>query len=175
MKITILKITAMLQLLVLVFVAASCSNDNMSENITEVIEPIVPNDDVIAFFEEHLPSYSGMISDCFFVDIDKKENRCVMINNDKEFRKNFSCSFDMLPVIDFKSHTLIIGQYYSTPGTFYSVVEQNLIIESNKMKLTLFVSVPEGSYTVLSHLYYWGIYPKIINKSISVNINYKSL
>ena len=147
----------------------------MIVNSEEVIEPIVPDDVVTVFFEEHLPPYSGMTSDCFFVDIDKKENRCLIINSDEDFRKNFSCSSNILPVIDFKSYTLIIGQYYSLPGTAYSIVEQKLIIESKKMDLNLFVRAPEGSYAVLSNLYYWGIYPKTNNKSISVNINYKSL
>ena len=145
--------------------------ENSSESeIGKKIEPIIPEDDVIAFFDEHLPPYSGMTSDCFFVDIDEKENRCLMINSVEEFRKNFSCSSDMLPEIDFKSYTLIMGQYYFMPGTSYSVAKQNLIVESNKMELNLYVKVPEGSYCVLSNMYYCGIYPKIRNKSISVNV-----
>ena len=45
---------------------SSCERMNTSE---EVFEPIVPDDNVIAFFEEHLPPCTGMASDCFFVDV----------------------------------------------------------------------------------------------------------
>ena len=165
MKTKIFQITAIVLIMAGSF---SCATMNTSE---EVIEPIIPDDDIIAFFEEHLPPYSGMTSDCFFVDIDKKENRCVMINSDEEFRKNFSCSSNNLtPVIDFKSYTLIIGQYYYMPGSGYIVVNQSLIVKSEKMELNLHVKVPESSFAVLSHLYYWGIYPKIQNKPVRVII-----
>jgi len=170
MKVKIFKYAVIVLLFAVGIFSCSASVEPSFNGDENVIGSIIPNDDVTAFFEEHLPPYSGMESDCFFVDIDKKENRYVMINSVGEFKKNFSCSDDMLPVIDFASYTIIIGQCYYMGGTAYRVEEQNLTVESKKVKLNLFVRAPEASLAALTNLYYWGIYPKIKNKSISVNI-----
>ena len=153
--------------LAMVISVAGCDNSE------EVIKQISPNNDVIVFFEEHLSPYSGGAeSDCFFVDIDRQKSICVLINSVEEFRNNFSGSSTMLPEIDFKSHTLIIGQYCGMPGSGYYVADQNLILESKKLELNLYVKFPEYTFAVETRMYYWGIYPKLRNKPINVNIIY---
>jgi hypothetical protein len=134
----------------------------------EVIKPITPNDEVSAFFEKYLPATSGTRSECFFVD--DKTNKNLMINSVDDFRKIFSCSSDILPVVDFNLYTLIIGQY-QMPGTAYSISEFDIVV-SKKIELNIAVDCPKSTYTVICPLYYWKIYPKIQNKSISVNIKY---
>ena len=149
----------------------SCQTiDTKIDTKTDTIYPKVSDKNISVFFEEHLPIFSGSRSECFFVD--NNENRCIMINSVDEFRKIFSCSKDLLPTIDFKSYTLIIGQY-QMPGTAYSVDEQSIIVESNKIELNINVQCPEGSLGVICPLYYWGIYPKIQNKPIIVNIEFQ--
>ena len=145
----------------------SCQSANTSE---EIVKPIVQNDEINVFFEEHLPVFSGTRSECFFVD--NNENKCIIINSTDELRKIFSCSIDLLPTIDFKSYTLIIGQY-QMPGTAYSIDEQSILIESKKIELNINVQCPEGSFGVICPLYYWGIYPKIQNKTIDINIKFQ--
>ena len=168
--------TNTLKLIVIVLMLAgnfSCQTMNISEGI---IEPVPADYEVIAFFEEQLPAFSGTRrSECFFIDeIDKpysegKWTKHVLINSMDEFKKYFSCSSDLLPAIDFRFYTLIIGQQ-QMGGSGYSVDEQNIIVESKKIELNITVKCPEGSFAVICPLYYWGIYPKFQNKSISVNI-----
>jgi hypothetical protein len=146
----------------------SCETKNIFSQ--QVFEPILPNEQIITFFEEHLPDFSGLRSVCFFVD--DKENKCVVINSMDEFRKNFSCSAIKLPAIDFNSYTLIIGQHQMA-GSGYSVAEQSMIVTQKEIELNLKVDVPEDSFAVICPAYYWGIYPKVKNSPISVNINYK--
>ena len=159
---------------ILLLLTRSFSCQNMDTQ-KEVIEPLVPDDEVIAFFEEHLPTFACATSDCFFVDIDKIDNVCLKINSVDEFRKISSCSSTILPVIDFNCYTLIIGQYYATPSSGYSIVGQNLIIEAKKMELNLIVEIMENGWglSLLCNLYYWGIYPKINNEHIIVNVKYQ--
>ena len=84
---------------------------NTSESI---IEPVTADFEVISFFEEHLPSFSGTrISECFFVDeiykpySENKWTKYVLINSMDEFKKNISCSSDLLPDINFNFYTLL--------------------------------------------------------------------
>ena len=150
----------------------SCANTEMGKS-EEVIIPVIPDDGVIAFFEEYLPRPQPSISlECFFFNKEDMEDKCVIINNVDGFKKAFSCSSDMLPVIDFDSHTLIIGQHRVNSICHY-VIEQNIIVESQKLTLNIDMSCPNGYYTAFGTLYYWGIYPKIQDKSVSVKIRFK--
>ena len=156
----------------------SCQTINASE---ETVKPVLPDDEVIAFFEEQLPAFSGTKrSECFFVDeinefySENKWTKYILINSMDEFKENISCSSDLLPTIDFESYTLIIGQQ-QMGGSGYSVDEQTIIIRSNEVELNIKVKCPEGSFAIICPLYYWGIYPKIQNKSISVNIIFQKV
>ena len=163
-----MKVLKFITIMMMLIGTFSCAEKGEFED--KVLKPIFPNDEVNVFFEEYLPAFSGIRSECFFDD--DKENMCVIINNVDEFRKFFSCSSTMLPVIDFKSYTLIVGQH-QMGGTGYSVDEQNLVVGSKRIELNIKVKCPEGSFGVICPMHYWGIYPKIQNKSISVNITFQ--
>ncbi|MDR0295789.1 MAG: hypothetical protein LBH91_06375 [Prevotellaceae bacterium] len=136
----------------------------------EVFKPIIPNEDLIAFFEEHLPRLKPSIFlECFFFDKEDREDKCIIINSEDEFRKSFSCSLMILPAIDFDSHTLIIGQH-QVPCICDYIVEQEIIVKSEEVILNLRWGCPDGSYSGFGTLSYWGLYPKIQAKEISVNI-----
>ena len=143
------------------------------------IKPIMPDEEVIVFFEEHLPRFSGTrISECFFAGeaekpwSEDKWTESVVINSMDMFKNIFSCSSDMLPAIDFKFYTLIVGMH-QMGGSGCSVDEQTITIGAKKIVLNLKVKRPEYAFAVICPLYYWGIYPKFQNKSISVNIKYE--
>jgi len=167
-------------LLILAVYFAGCEKGDKNNKKTQEfqVEPIVPNDEVIAFFEKHLPTFSGIYSDCFLVDIDKKESACFIINSVEEFGNIFSCSSVTLPAIDFDSYTLIVGRYDYAPGTVYNVVGQNLIVESKKMELNLNVIIPEdGLVRVNNSLYIvenWSILPVDLS-IITVKLKYGPL
>ena len=161
-------------LLILAGALSSCETMNTSE---ELIKPVIPDNEVITFFQEQLPVSSGIWSECFFVgEADKPWSKdmwteCVLINSMDEFKKIFSCSSDLLPAIDFKSYTLIIGmQQMRSSG--HIMVEQSIIVRF-KVELNIKVKRPDYGLGEICPLYYWGIYPKIKRKSISVNIKYE--
>ena len=56
------------------------------------------------------------------------------------------------------------------PNSYYSVVEQ-YIRETEVLELNIFVQLPaNGHWPAFSNMYYWGIYPKLPNKKININI-----
>jgi len=169
MKRKLLKFIAFLLIVVGCF---SCQTTNTSEYIIleGAIKSTIPDDDVIAFFERYLPRPKPSIPlECFFFNHEDKEDKCVMINSIDEFREAFSCSSVMLPVIDFKSYTLIIGQH-EIGNTCGYLIEQEIVVESEELVLNINVTCPSWALGVVGTLYYWGIYPKIESKSISVNV-----
>ena len=162
------KISILTATLVMLAVSFSSCKDNIEE---KVLKPITLADDVIAFFQEYLPVTYTNFSGCDFFDSDDIEEKCIMINSVDEFEKAFSCSPDMLPVIDFKSNTLIIGHFETATGCGY-ITEQEIVVKSNKALLNFSWGCPSGAFSTgaFTTLYYWGIYPKINVKNISTNI-----
>ena len=118
----------------------------------QLVEPIVPDNDVTAFFEKHLPAISVTYSDCFLVDTDNKENICLTINDVDEFRNFFPCSTVSLPVIDFESYTLMVGRYRIFP--IHRIAGQNLIIKSKKMELNIKVKIPDDGLVRVNNTLY---------------------
>ena len=157
----------------------ACNNTKEGHK-SVVINPVKPSDEVIAFFEEHLPPlYSGTEApggSFFFLDLGKFESICLMINSVEEFRDIASCPFDNLPAIDFESYTLIIGQQLVGNPVCYRITEQNIINEPKKIGLNIAFKNPDPECWALGisvSLRYWGIYPKLQIKPINVNVTYK--
>jgi len=151
----------------LFFVFFACAEKDFPD--TEgTLDPVFPGDDVAVFFEEHLPNFSGVRSDCFFVD--DGTNACILINSVEEFSRLSSCVSTLLPTIDFEFYTLVIGQHQMS-GTGFFVIDQNLIVESENIKLNINIQRPESSYTVICPLYFWGVYPKFQTKNKSIDVN----
>ena len=140
----------------------------------KVFKPVIPNDDANAFFQEYLPITYTNYSGCHFFDRDDREEKSIAINSVNEFEKIFSCSPDMLPAIDFKSYTLIIGHFETANGGGY-ITEQEIVTKSRKSVLNVRWGYTSGALHTgaFTTLYYWGIYPKFESKSISMNIIYQ--
>ncbi|MDR2894384.1 MAG: hypothetical protein LBU97_02850 [Alistipes sp.] len=139
------------------------------QNLEGEILPLPTSEEVTAWFEKYLPPVSGVESEIFFVDDD--EGKCLMINSIEELKAIMRTSVE-LPAIDFKNNTLIIGQQV-VPTTSFSVLRQNLDVGSKKITLDLTAKVPEASYQGFSCLYYWGIYQKLIDAPIEVNVTHQ--
>ena len=153
-------------MLICVIITTCKEREEEGEGI--IIEHIIPNEEVTAFFEEYLPSSIHVFQECsFFAINDKSGDKCVMINSVDEFRKSFSCSSTTLPAIDFESYTLIIGHYTVMCICDY-VIEQEIVVKSKKVILNLIWHCPDGAYASSGMMCYWGIYPKISNKNIIV-------
>lgn len=119
---------------------------------------------VVNFFETALPTAAK--SNCFFVS--KENDIYYLINSVEEFEAIYSCDNE-LPEIDFTQYSIIIGQK-KMPNSYYFVVEQN-IEETEVLGLNIFVQLPsDGYWPAFSQMYYWGVYPKLPNKKININI-----
>ena len=134
----------------------------------EQIKTILPETNlsvqIISFFESTLPTTGE--SNCFFLS--ENSDIYYLINSKEEFKAIYSCDNE-LPDIDFALYSIILGQK-RMPNSYYSVVEQN-IKETDILELNIFVQLPsDGVWPAFSNMYYWGIYPKLPNKKINVNI-----
>ena len=90
----------------------SCNSDKDDDNgIGNAVIPIISgtegNNDIADFFKTELPQNSDMPSPGFFVN--SNVNACYVINSIEELKSLYEGDRE-LPMIDFRSKTLIIGQ-----------------------------------------------------------------
>ena len=130
----------------------------------KIIQPVTIIDrDIIVFFNMALYGYSP--SQCFFTDIEKYKDTCIIINNVSEFQQSYMCD-ESLPEIDFEKITLVIGKN----RVFYSCVDfvEQKIIEDSTLTLLVYKYDFGSGAAVIQDKYHWGIYPKLPNKPFSV-------
>jgi len=125
-------------LIIMVSIAlVGCNNmEGFEEN---VFVPVTPDDDVATFFQEYLPITYGY----HFFDQDDRKDKCIVINSVADFKKRFSGSSTVLPAIDFKSHTLIIGHFETAMGGA-RITEQDIVAKSGKAVLNVRWGYPSG-------------------------------
>lgn len=160
-------LTAVLLLLCGSFVA--CNEWEQPEDLGT--PPVLVSEDVSAFFKKHLPSssYSSPEPSFNFGKIGFDDKECFLINSMEEFEAVAPPSVE-LPVIDFERHTLIIGQHWlGSPG--FTLVEQAIDSEPDEMELNLVYRATGGaSPTVMTVFYFWGLYAKLPEKTVKVDI-----
>jgi hypothetical protein len=175
MKTKILPILAALLLIGGGFVACDESKVTRAEDPQE--EPPkdpqapVPSEEIAAFFDKYLPksSYSVSLPEFNFGNEDQDDTVCLLINSDEEF-KTVAPFSAKLPSIAFDKYTLIIGQHpMGDPG--YSLEKQGVDVGSEKITLSLtYKNMGGASPTVITTFYYWGLYPKLPQKPVAVNV-----
>jgi hypothetical protein len=139
----------------------------------EAQAPVPTSDKITAFFDKQLPPVFDSFSfrsEYFFVG--DKENKCLMINSVDELRAFVPFSVE-LPTIDFDQYTLIVGQCWMTTGGGFNVAGQSIKIGSKEMELNLIADYPFDAMpdiTMFYPLYYWGLYLKLPQKPIVVNV-----
>ena len=157
------RLLGLLTLLLLAVGFTGCSDDELS-----TIQPMSNIDDeIITFFENELPAMGT--SSSFFTDVARDTEICYVVNDDKDFQHLYKGKFTP-PTIDFKHSTLIIGQCQMTEGG-YLVKRQ--FVENRGDKITLNLHIYQSldyAPQVITPLYYWGLYPKILTNNITVNI-----
>ena len=135
--------------------------------------PVAASEEVTAFFTTHLPesSYNCSEGKFNFSEIDFGETECFLINSTEEFEAVAPPSV-VLPVIDFETYTLIIGQHLlGDPGYSFEKQAVDTDTESGKMTLNLVYSRMGGaSPTVITTFYVWGLYSKLPGSAIDVKI-----
>ena len=166
MKINILILTIAL-LLLGGFVA--CNDSEEPEAIGT--PPVTAPADVSAFFRTYLPSTANSHFETAFnfSEIDFRDIECFAINSMEEFKAVAPPAVE-LPAIDFDKYTLIIGQHWmGDPG--YNFEKQAVDTESDKMTLNLvYKNLKGGTPQIMTIFYFWGLYTKLPQKTIDVNI-----
>ena len=157
----------------------ACSNDDDGGTI---IKNLGETDDAIAaFFDEELPERHNDhepygYSTSFFYDysIDLKirivcdENVVRLINSNQELADIYQGENE-LPEIDFDKYTLIIG-HQALPGLGFYLTKKELVESTEGLVMNLYTrNDREIIATALQHLYFWGLYPKLSQKTVSVN------
>lgn len=74
--------------------------------------------------------------------------------------------------MNFADHSVVIGSH-TMPNSFYRVASQHIIDNGTSLTLKLqstLVSDDGGTYPAFSKMYYYGIYPKLPNKAINVEL-----
>jgi hypothetical protein len=171
MKTKILPILAALLLLGGGFVACDDSAATRAEELPDGIKPVAlegeAGEELNVFFSEH----SRWFSNSVFEESQKTYplDTCVAINSMKEFHAiDFHKNSLELPAIDFTAYTLVIGQHWAHGGGFY-VASQCITVESRQVILNLTIKRRDGIYPAVAiprPVYYWGLYPKFLEKLV---------
>ncbi len=155
-------------------VLTGCSSDDEAlsgeQQMTTVIEAISSNEDADSFFKK--------MKERNLKDFTLKKDTCYRIDS-KEALKAIYRGTDELPEIDFKNYTLLLGnKFYNGPRPDYESCRQVLGEYQGGYILNLYCSPIKlegdmgitGDYTPI---YYYGIYPKLGDKKIMVNLIYE--
>jgi len=136
---------------------------NLTLKSPKTILPItIIDESMIAFFVNAVPT-------CFFTNLGTYEDTCIVINNAYEFQQSYTCTHN-LPEIDFDKFTLIIGKKW-IPSTNITIIHK--IIEDTTLTFVLtMIRTGFGSFPTISVRYYWGLYPKLPNKSFHVEYKF---
>ena len=160
----------------------SCSSDDKETEAEDVnaIRPIdVKNTPIDAFFNTELSGVFGY-STSFFCESAEWNGLPVPINknlvyviNSREELADIYLGEKELPEIDFDKYTLILGQQIMPYLGFY-VGKKELVKGEDTLILNLHARhdsrSDENLPTMLQILYFWGLYPKQIQKNITVNV-----
>ena len=140
----------------------SCSSDDDDFN-PNAIQPVSLTDgDIVDFFNIDGKKFSIP----FFMD-DDFENRVYIINSRQELADVYWGDKE-LPAIDFDKYTLIIGQQKMPCLGFY-ITKKELVPDENGLQLTIYArNDGEILSLMIQRLYFWGLYPKLSQTTITV-------
>ena len=168
----------------LVAMTSCSSNEEDNVNNKNVIQPInVTNSPVETFFSTELPELHQRSGDTggtksFFYnpDLYGGENiykNIICVINSRQELSDIYLGEKELPEIDFDNYTLILGQQIMPYLGFY-VGKKELVKGEDALILNLHARhdsrSDENLPTMLQILYFWGLYPKQIQKNITVNV-----
>ena len=158
------------------------SSDNDEDD--SIIMPVNMNDGPVAeFFKTELPEMHSSSdyyhqTESFFINpefldgVAIVEDIVCVINSREELADVYLGNKD-LPEIDFDKYTLIIGQQIMPFLGFY-VGKKELVADNNGFVFKLYArhdgKDDEVRATALQFLYFWAFYPKLSQKTITVNV-----
>ena len=144
---------------------AGCSDSDEAPTAAGT-PPVAPSQEITDFFDAHL---SGHTTDFNFSYIDVWETECFLVNSEDELRAIVPEPIG-LPEIDFGKYTLIIGQHvFEVP--IYKLESQAVETGTDVLTLNLVYRVLDGAApAVIAPYYFWGLYDKLPEYEVNVNI-----
>ena len=128
-----------------------------------VISTVPVSEEVKAFFEEALPYLPGLpIELSPFLFQSNVNSDFFVINNEKELQ-NIYKGEKTLPQLDFENNTLIIGQLLMPRESFHLEAIYIRVYGDGNV-LTIQTWEPPYQYSALYHMYFWGIFPKMLEE-----------
>lgn len=177
------------RLFLMVFILAQCLTGCNNETTSEIGDVLVedstkttistakeskegePENALTAFFSVEFPSIYEKPAHFLFNDDDK--DITYVINSMDDFYTVYYGDREV-PNIDLQNNTLIIGKEM-IPVPCWSIKQKVLEQKADGYQLTLYLeNLPKdrGYFTVVSPLFYWGLFPKMTNNRISVDFIY---
>ena len=126
-----------------------------------------PNKQLYDFFKKSFDMIDE--PDCF-IGL-KDDDTCIMINSMEDLYRVYGCGGN-LPHMDFTEHSVVVGKC-TMPNLFYKIHKQYIIDNGGCLTIKLFaklISDDGSSYPAINKMYYYGIYPKLPNKSLNVEL-----
>lgn len=136
------------------------------------LSEVSPSDLLAVFFSEelHNPIWDadGIESKTFFEQGNWDDESFLVINSQKDFQQAYMGRKE-LPEVDFDKYTLIIGRTWGSDSSFR--LESVVLRDTGKAyeletKIQHFTDI--GSFGAIVTMYYWGLYPKLQQKEMSV-------
>lgn len=176
MKKKLLKKKLLLIMSVLVSLRLFCACSNNEENdVLSSIKQIEIDSGTRDFLSTELPVSSYIHwSYGFFQEI--YTDTCLIINSNEELQRIYDESVSKLPelAIDFKRNTLVVGQHRIYERFTLPKKLERLIMYEKADNYTLQVYYQKGDndvdFGIPKLAYYWGVYPKLKDKKVVVNI-----
>lgn len=154
-------------------VCFGCSNDEVKlnsfekNNLTELFSPIEEGHDYTMIADFYQANYQGGTEYYSFFK-DSNKSQCLIINSTNELQSKYM-GITPFPSIDFNKYTLFVGQEMMEES-FYYILRQELVSHGSNMQLNIYVPMLNGGYSMIQHLFYWGLYPKTHLTNVSVKI-----
>jgi len=146
----------------------SCSDD--SEGIPGEV-PAAPMNDYMQTFFEQVPKSVTSYDDVFQLGF-RRSDTCYVINSKEEFVALYRGT-NVLPEIDFGKYSLIVGGKTSPVASGLDRSRQVLIEKEDCYNLNLFRARIDERKTMITasvRFFYYGIYPKLNEKRMVVNL-----
>ena len=128
-----------------------------------VISAVPVSEEVKAFFDEALPYLPDLPIELSPFSFQANANSdFFVINNEKELQ-NIYKGEKTLPQLDFENNTLIIGQLLMPRESFHLEAIYIRVYGDGNV-LTIQTWEPPYQYSALYHMYFWGIFPKMLEE-----------
>ena len=128
-----------------------------------VISTVPVSEEVKAFFDEALPYLPDLHLEVSPFSFQSNANsEFYVINNEKELQ-NIYKGEKTLPQLDFENNTLIIGQLLMPRESFHLEAIYIRVYGDGNV-LTIQTWEPPYQYSALYHMYFWGIFPKMLEE-----------